>query len=70
MAIMARPSVHSIRSDGTASASAVGLDSGRISGRSTCPAMSRTMSSVNDPGCPDVPISTVGCTLRTMSASM
>lgn len=63
----AAPSVHAMRSAGTASAFGVGFDSGMMIGRSTCDAMSRMISSVKLPCCADVPIRIVGCTFRTMS---
>ena len=60
VAIKARPSVHFTRLDGIASLLEVGFDSGKIAGRSTCLAISRTISSVKAPGWPDVPIKIVG----------
>src|SRR5207244_11313524 len=50
VAINARPSVQRNRSAGTASDFEVGLDSGKIIGRSHLRAISRTMGSVNAPG--------------------
>jgi hypothetical protein len=64
------PSVHAIRSRGTASDRAVGLDIGRITGRSVCAAMSRTTASVNAPGRAEVPIRTVGRTWVTTFARL
>ena len=69
MATSARPSVHRIRSAGTASDSEVGFDIGRITGRAQCAAMSLITGSVNAPDRVDVPIRIVGCTRRTTSAS-
>ena len=69
VATSTRPPVQVIRSVGVASASSVGLDIGMITGRSACRAISITMSRLNAPGRADVPISTVGCTRRTTSAS-
>jgi hypothetical protein len=48
--------------DGVASLFEVGLESGKITGRSTCFAISRTISSVKAPGCAEVPIRIVGRT--------
>ena len=47
----------------------VGLDSGMMIGRSTVDAICRTIGSVNAPAWVEVPISIVGCTLATTSAS-
>ena len=69
VATRARPSVQAIRSAGTASALEVGLDSGMITGRSTWAAIWRTIASVNAPAWVEVPISMVGCTWATTSAS-
>ncbi len=60
MPISARPSVHSISFCGIASLREVGFDSGKITGRSTFFAIARAISSVNAPGWPETPISTVG----------
>ena len=68
VAINARPSVQAIRSAGVASASAGGLESGKIMGRSVCRAISLTIASVKAPAIPDVPISMVGRTWRITSA--
>jgi hypothetical protein len=68
VATSARPSVHRIRSSGTASAFDVGLDSGMMTGRSTVDAICRTMSSVNAPDWVEVPISIVGFAFTTTSA--
>ena len=68
VAIKARPSVQAIRSAGVASASAAGLESGKIMGRSVCHAISRTIASVKAPALPEVPISMVGRTWCTTSA--
>lgn len=56
------PSVQLKRSSGTASCSRVGLLNGRIIGRWTCFAISFTISSVNDFGLVEVPMSTWGFT--------
>src|SRR5215213_3283087 len=69
VATSARPSVHRIRSAGTASALDVGLDSGMMIGRSTVDAICRTIDSVNAPGWVDVPMSMVGLALATTSAN-
>ena len=45
-----------------------GLDRGKITGRSTCRAISRITASPNAPAWPDTPISTVGPTFVTTSA--
>ncbi len=50
VAIKARPSVQAIRSAGAASLLEVGLEIGKIIGRSTCLAIARTMASVKTPG--------------------
>lgn len=77
VAINARPSVHAMASSGSTSQSDVGLDMGNcdgqtasmrwkspltMMGRSTCLAISLTMSSVKERECVDVPIRTVGFT--------
>ena len=69
MATRARPSVQAIRSAGVASALEVGLDRGMITGRSTWAANWRTIASVNAPAWVEVPISMVGWTWPTTSAS-
>src|SRR4029453_9286366 len=68
VATSARPSVHRIRSTGTASAFDVGLDSGMMTARSTGDAICRTMPSVNAPNWVEVPISIVGFAFATTSA--
>ena len=65
----ARPSVHSIRSCGLASARDVGLDSGKMIGRSVCWAIWRTIASVKAPACIETPISVVGLALTITSSS-
>ena len=60
VAIRARPSVQAIRSAGVASAREVGFESGKMIGRSAYAVIARTISSVNVPGCPEVPIRMVG----------
>src|SRR5450759_4496291 len=61
----ARPFVQATRSTGFASHLLVGFDIGKMTGRSTCFAISRTIASVNVPGWAEVPIRTVGFTART-----
>src|SRR5215217_881031 len=68
VATSARPSVHRIRSAGTASAFDVGLDSGMMIGRSTADTICRTIDSLKAPACVDVPISIVGFACATTSA--
>src|SRR6478672_304750 len=60
VATNARSSVHLRRSLGVASHFEVGFDNGKMIGRSTCFAISRTISSVNAPGWAEVPIRIVG----------
>ena len=55
----ARPSVQRNRSAGAASDCEVGFDSGKITGCGVWRAISRTISSVNAPGCALTPASTV-----------
>ena len=62
VATSALPSVQSYRSCGLASWSVVGFESGKMTGRSTCFAISRTTSSEKDPGLVEVPMSTCGFT--------
>src|SRR5215213_1859643 len=69
VATSARPSVHRIRSAGTASAFDVGLDSGMMIGRSTVDAICCTMRSAKAPDWVEVPISIVGFAFTTTSAS-
>ena len=52
---------------GFASEFALGFDDGKITGRSTCAAISRTSRSSNAPATPDRPINIVGRHLRTTS---
>src|SRR5450759_4496293 len=61
----ARPFVQATRSTGFPSVLFVGFDIGKMTGRSTCFAISRTTASVNVSGSPEVPIRTVGFTART-----
>ena len=69
VATRARPSVQRSRSSGSASHLEVGFDSGRMIGRSTWAAMSRTIGSENAPAWVEVPIRTVGAACATTSAS-
>jgi len=62
VAISALPSVQALRSLGFASWRRVGLLSGRMMGRSTYAAISRTISSVKALGLVEVPIRTCGFT--------
>jgi hypothetical protein len=66
----ARPLVQRSRSAGVASLRETWLESGKMTGRATAPAIVRTTSSVNTPGWPDTPISTVGAFLTTSSRSI
>ena len=59
-AMSARRPVQAIRSADRASECEVGLDSGMMTGRTVCAAISVTIGSVNTPGCVEVPISTLG----------
>ena len=70
VAIRARPSVQFTRSPGTASTRLVGLESGKMIGRSTWAAIERTISSVKWRGWPLTPISAVGWRLATVSAKL
>ena len=70
VATSALPSVQAMRSAGWASHLEVGFDSGKMMGRSTCRAISRTTSSLNEPNCAAVPMSSVGCTCFTASRSV
>ena len=63
------PLVQSNRSCGFASCSLVGLDRGNITGRSTCLAISSTISFVNAPGTVEVPIRTCGLTSLTTESN-
>ncbi len=67
VATRARPSVHRIRSSGRASARAVGLESGKITGLGVLAAISRTIASVKAPAAVERPIRTVASTLRITS---
>ena len=58
----ALPSVHLIKSAGFASCNLVGLERGRMMGRSTCLAISLTTDSVKAPARVDVPMRTWGFT--------
>jgi hypothetical protein len=69
VATSARPSVQRIRSSGWASHVDVGFDSGMMIGRSVCSAICRTIASVNAPAWVEVPMSIVGRTFATTSAS-
>ena len=69
VAVSTRPSVHSMRSAGSASHFEVGFDSGMMIGRSVWAAMSFTIASVNAPEWVEVPISMVGWTRATTSPS-
>ena len=69
MATSAFPSVQAIMSCGVASTREVGLDSGITIGRGQCLCISRMISSVNSPVCPETPIRISGFTLRTTSSS-
>ena len=51
-----------------ASARLVGLDSGRMIGRSTAAAMAVTVASSKAPGTVEVPMRMVGCVWRTTSS--
>ena len=62
LATSACPSVQRIRSSPVASLWLVGFESGKMIGRSTWLAMSRTISSVNAPCTVERPIMIVGCT--------
>ena len=68
VATRARPSVQRRTSSGEASAWLVGLESGKIIGRSTCAAISRTTVSVKAPVAPETPMSTVGRSARTTAS--
>ena len=68
VAVNTFPSVQSIRSLGNASALLVGFDNGKMIGRSCSDAISRTIDSLNAPGCVDVPIRIVGRALLTTVA--
>src|SRR6266480_2104673 len=67
VATRARPPVQASRSAGVASDRVVGLDMGRMTGRSTCVAISRTIRSVKAPCWVEVPMRMVGCTRPTTS---
>ena len=69
VATSARSPVQRIRSSGSASHFDVGFDRGMMTGRSVCSAICRTIASVNAPACLEVPMSIVGRTRATMSAS-
>src|SRR6266576_1369286 len=68
VATRARPPVQASRSAGVASDRVVGLDMGRMTGRSTCVAISRTIRSVKAPCWEEVPMRMVGCTRPTTSS--
>src|ERR1039458_10722459 len=71
VATIARPSVHRTKSSGTASHRSVGFDGGKMIGRSTLRAISRTIDSVKAPPRVDRPIKIVASTLRmTVSKSI
>ena len=63
----ARPSVHSIRSAGSASDRLVGFDNGKMIGRSVFFAISRTTDSVKIPLTVDSPIKMVASNLAIAS---
>ena len=69
VAISARAPVHAIRSTGFASARTGGVESTKMIGRAVCAAISLMMASVKLPEDDDAPISMVGITWRTTSAS-
>src|SRR5437868_2615965 len=69
VAINARPAVHWIKSSAVASDLEVGLDSGKIIGRSALRAISRTIGSLKAPVADDKPIRIVASTLLITSAS-
>ena len=66
----ARPSVHLSSSAGVASLRSVGFERGKIIGRRTWRAISRTILSVKVFGWPDVPIKAVGFALLITSAKL
>ena len=70
VAMIARPSVHAIKSAGVASLFDGGLESGKMIGRWVERAISRTIDSLKAPGIAAVPMRTVGCTARTTSSSV
>src|SRR6266853_4666645 len=67
-AIRARPSVQRIRSSGVASDFEVGFESGKIIGRSTFRAISRTIGSEKAPRTVEKPISAVALIFSITSA--
>src|SRR5215472_9461445 len=69
VATRALPLDQGMMSAGMASMREVGLDSGRMIGRSTLADMASTTSRVNAPCTVDVPSRMVGPTLRTVSSS-
>ena len=69
VAMRAEPPVHSMMSEGIASAREIGFDSGMMIGRSQCRAISLTMFSLKAPCWAEVPMRMVGLTLRTTSLS-
>ena len=62
------PSVHATSCPNVASLRDVGFERGKITGLSTCCAISRTTGSVKAPDWPDVPINTVGCAFAMLIA--
>ena len=70
VATNARPSDQRMRSSAVASASSVGLLSGKMIGRSHHDAIARTIVSVNAPGIVDVPTRMVGFTAITAAVSV
>src|SRR2546422_4074881 len=69
VATSARPSVQRIRSSAVASDFEVGLDSGKMIGRSTLRAISRTIDSLNAPRAVDRPIRIVALIFAITPAS-
>jgi hypothetical protein len=69
VATSARPPVQRIRSSALASDRVVGFESGKITGRSTLRAISRTIGSLKAPPTVERPIRTVASTWPITSAS-
>src|SRR5262245_25873660 len=69
VATRARPSVQRIRSPAAASERSVGLESGKMTGRATLRAISRTIGSVNAPPTVESPIRMVASIWPTTSAN-
>ena len=63
----ARPSLHAMRCSPVASLREVGLESGKMTGRSIAFAMARMTGSLKAPAWPDTPISAVGGAFETTS---